>query len=501
MKSFKLIALTIAASSVLAACGGGGSSAIPDTSGSAVLPPSSSVANFCQSPRTGTDPYNNNLPYPDRQGSLSNEKTWLRSWIDETYLWYAEVPTTLNPASYNTAIDYFNVLKTTAITPSGTPKDQFHFTYPTADWNAILQAGVEFGYGIHWSRSTRNVTPRNWIVTTLEPDSAAAKAGLMRGDKLISVDDADFLNGTDSTTIAILNGGLFPSKDGEIHKFVISRNGSNLTFTIAAGNVFTTPVQNVKTIDTPTGKVGYLTFNDHNVVSELQLVNAITQLKAANISDLVLDLRYNGGGLLAIASELSYMIAGPAATSGKTFDQLIRNDKTPPEPATPFYSTAVGYDSKAGIGGKALPYLGLKRVTILTSANTCSASEAIINGLQGIDLEVNLIGAQTCGKPYGYNPTPNCGTTYFAIQFKGINNKGYGDYADGIPATCKVADDFSHALGDPAEAQLAAALSYRNTKTCPASSTGLQLRSEAMSSAMQLVRPMVKEIAIYSKPR
>jgi carboxyl-terminal processing protease len=82
-------------------------------------------------------------------------------------------------------------------------------------------------------------------------------------------------------------------------------------------------------------------------------------------------------------------------------------------------------------------------------------------------VQVNLIGNTTCGKPYGFIPQDNCGTTYFAIQFKGVNNQGAGDYADGIAPTCVVADDFSRPLGDPAEGRLAAALSYRVTGICP----------------------------------
>ena len=77
-------------------------------------------------------------------------------------------------------------------------------------------------------------------------------------------------------------------------------------------------------------------------------------------------------------------------------------------------------------------------------------------------MEVVLIGGTTCGKPYGFYPTDNCGTTYFTIQFRGENNKGWGEYADGfIPSSsdngedfvtgCTVADDFTKQLGDQVE--------------------------------------------------
>jgi len=94
-------------------------------------------------------------------------------------------------------------------------------------------------------------------------------------------------------------------------------------------------------------------------------------------------------------------------------------------------------------------------------------------------VEVILIGEPTGGKPYGFYPTDNCGTTYFSIQFRGVNNAGFGDYADGfIPTTtpaaafevqgCRVADDFSRPLGDPGEALLATALGYISSNECGA---------------------------------
>ncbi|HEV7690007.1 MAG TPA: peptidase, partial [Hyphomonadaceae bacterium] len=108
------------------------------------------------------------------------------------------------------------------------------------------------------------------------------------------------------------------------------------------------------------------------------------------------------------------------------------------------------------------------------------------NGLRGADVDVVLIGSKTCGKPFGFYATDNCGMTYFTIQFQGLNNKNFGDYPDGFAAAnspqplpvkipgCAIADDFNHELGDSTEAMLSAALGYRATGTCPAvSGSGL----------------------------
>jgi hypothetical protein len=151
---------------------------------------------------------------------------------------------------------------------------------------------------------------------------------------------------------------------------------------------------------------------------------------------------------------------------------------------TLFHNTTQGFSVAAG---QALPTLNLMRVAVITGQDTCSASESIINGLQGVGVTVYQIGATTCGKPYGFYPQDNCGTTYFSIEFQGVNAKGFGGYGDGFsPANtthsvgavvpgCSVADDFSHALGDPAEGRLSTALAYLanpQASTCPSPPTG-----------------------------
>ncbi|RJG14743.1 S41 family peptidase [Massilia cavernae] len=452
--------------------------------------------NLCAAPRTEMN--SNNLPYPDRQGTLADEMTFLRGWIDESYLWYREVPANLRAEDYKAPVDYFNVLKTSALTASGKPKDKYHFSYDSARWEALNSKGVEFGYGVAWSRSTNAGAPRTWLVTTVEPGAPADAAGLRRGDQLLTVDGVDFVNTADADAIAKINAGLFPKTLGEVHQLTVNRKGTIVHASLAASSVSTVPVKNTKVIDTPTGKVGYLTFANHNAVSELQLIESIELFKAAQIDDLVLDVRYNGGGLLYIASQLAYMIAGPDATTDQVFEQPIHNDKITRKPPIPFRATAYGFAApRRATAGMKLPYLGLKRVTLLTTPGTCSASESIINSLRGVDVEVNLVGGQTCGKPYAFTPTPNCGTTYFAIEFMGVNAKGFGDFADGFAPTCAVPDDLDHALGDTQEGMLAAALKYRETNACPAPAAAMR----ASARPLQLVREPVDEISIYTRPR
>lgn len=494
---------------ILTACGGGGGgdgggAGAPNPGGgtpgwvAGVFAPSSDFDAECVSPRTGIDPATGS-PYRDILGTRTDQNNWLRSWTNELYLWYSEVPD-LNPASFGTP-DYFEVLKTSATTSSGNPKDRFHFSLSSAEWLALSQSGVSAGYGAQWV-ILAGVPPRRLVVAYTEPNSpaTAASANLARGADVLTVDGVDLVNVNTQAGIDVLNAGLFPSVAGQTHTFTVRDLGSASTrvITMVSANVTSAPVQNVTTFATASGVVGYLLFNDHIATAESALVNAVNTLQVASVGDLVLDIRYNGGGFLDIASELAFMIAGPGATSGQTFEKLVFSDKHPTrnpvtgQTLTPvgFHSTSQGFSVPSG---SALPTLNLSRVFVLTGPGTCSASESIMNSLRGVNVQVIQIGSTTCGKPYGFYPFDNCGTTYFSIQFKGVNARDFGDYADGFsPANslgapgalvpgCSIADDFTRALGDPVEGRLAQALNYRTSGSCSVAPSGFASKTSAAS--------------------
>lgn len=453
-----------------------------------VFQPASQFEDRCAVVRTGVDIEGN--PFPDRAGSLLEELFWLRSWTNETYLWNTEVQDR-NPATFNDRLAYFAVLRTTATTPSGKDKDDFHFSQPTTEFLAQRNLAPSAGYGARLV-SFSNTVPRDFRVLFTEPGSPAAQvvmgeANLVRGARILKVDNVDLVNANTQAEVNILNAGLFPTNAGEQHTFEVQDPGAAFPRTImmTSANISAKPVNRTAVINTPTGDVGYILFNTFSpFASEKEIADAIAAMNTQGVADIVLDLRYNGGGLLAVASQLGYMIAGNARTSGKTFELLRFNaaagNRNPVTGALndplPFFTTGLGFSLP---DGAPLQTLNLPRVYILSTGNTCSASESVINALRGIDVEVILIGGTTCGKPFGFFPTDNCGETYFTIQFQGVNNKNFGDYADGFIAQnsnaafgvripgCAVADDLSRELGDQNEALLAAALQYRATGACP----------------------------------
>ncbi|AWL11089.1 hypothetical protein HMF8227_00593 [Saliniradius amylolyticus] len=476
----------------LSACGGGNSQPTspnrmvnqPDNGYVAgVYQDREELRHLCEAPRSGSDPTTGEV-FPDQPGSSTDEKLWLRSWSHDTYLWYDELDD-IDPAGYG-VIEYFELLRTDALTPSGVPKDNFHFTQDTEEYNRQTQGGVSYSYGIEWKFGKLTSPGRELHIAYIESGSPAAQTELMRGARVLEIDGIDFVDDNTQAGVDAINAAIFPDSIGESHTFLFRlRDGSEQEVTLTATEVATQAVNQAKVLDTQAGKLGYLQFNTHIVAAQDQLIEAMEQFDTANVTDLVVDLRYNGGGLLAIASQLGYMVAGADMIQGQVFEQIMFNDKYPNTnpitgntlQPTPFYDSVIDYD-QSQLTDTPLPSLNLSRVFVLTTDSTCSASEAFINGLRGIGVEVVQIGDKTCGKPYGFYPTDNCGTTYFTIQFKGVNAQGFGEYADGFTPNpspslqtqikgCPLGDDLSQDLGHTSEALLSGAITYLETGACP----------------------------------
>lgn len=422
----------------------------------------------------------------DNTGGTLDEKLWLRSYSNDTYLWYDEIIDP-NPDDYASVLDYFDILKTQALTPSGKLKDQFHFSISTEEWQQLSSSGASVGYGFSISIKQGTGIDREITITYSEPNSPASDANIIRGAKILAIDGVDVATANDQLSIDTLNNGLFPSADNQQTLFTIQDLGDDTSrdVELSAQTIVSDPVPIVNVIDRENEKIGYVVFNDHIATAQSGLYDAFNTLELKNIDDLIIDFRYNGGGYLALASQLGYMVAGDQ-TVGKTFEKTIFNDKYPNTnpitgrslSPTPFYQQTVDLNGNDIVSGLELPTVNLSRVFVLTSSDTCSASEAFINGLRGIDVEVIQIGSTTCGKPYGFYATDNCDTTYFTVQFKGENDKGFGDYADGFNPSmsptsdtdiqgCLVDDDLAHSLGNEQEGMLAAALYYRDNGQCP----------------------------------
>lgn len=448
-KHLLAICLALLGVLVLLSCGNTYETVLGEKS---IFPPSDIFEGFCADPSKGS------------QGLYADENNWLRSWSHETYLWYDEIKDQ-DPACCSTPV-YFDLMKTFETNPSGTSKDKFHYSLTTAEHLRNRQ-GIVIGYGAEFVL-LRKAPPRDVRIAYTEPGSpaTASEVNLSRGARILEIDGERVL---DSNNIEVLNAGLFPRTAGKSHTFTVLDLGSQTprTVTMTSAAITSHPVQNVDIITTPSGnRVGYMLFNAHSAPAAQAIIKEGKYLKDAGIDDLIVDLRYNGGGLLYVAQIFSSMVAG-TEKEGFVFEELQTNGKIS---LSGIWNFTLEYAAGRDISDEVdltVPSLGLPRLFVLTSFQTASASESIINSLRGVDIDVIQIGSVTRGKPYGFLPTPNCGIYYYSINFRGVNAKGEADFEDGFTPHCQVAEDFNHQLGDPEEILLRTALSYRANGACP----------------------------------
>ncbi|MDO4681203.1 MAG: S41 family peptidase [Lautropia sp.] len=491
---------------LLTACGGGPAgrqTAAPPVD--PVIGHSDQHANLCAPENPLARGASGHLLDGYRVGSVETEQRFVRAYMNEAYLWYREMPE-VNPAApryrrspFQEAItSYFQDLRTQALSATDKPKDRFSFATSTMEWKALSEAGVQHGYGADIAVLS-GTPPRDLRVALVHEGTPAAVQQLSRGDRLLTLRTPggrriDVVNTTDPAEIEEMTRLIFEPRDGEQVQMEFGRAGGDVVSAgLKAGEYEQLSVHTARSIETPQGdEVGYLVVKSFNLPLEGQLQKALTALKDKGVKDVVLDLRYNGGGYLYQSAQLGYMLADPSLTQGRVFERLQYNDKRSEDSGRSdstirFLSTATGREGTGTRAGAALPNLGLRRLYVLTGADTCSASESLINGLRGVDMEVVLIGQTTCGKPYGFTARDNCGMSYFPIEFVGVNAKGFGDFDDGFTPDCVVPDDFGHQLGNAQEGLLAAALYHRQHGVCPVGTQGVT--KSLMSAAPGAVVP------------
>jgi C-terminal processing protease CtpA/Prc len=375
------------------------------------------------------------------------EKVWVRSHLDDVYLWFDEI-VDVSPENYSSAPDFFSALLVRS-------KDRFSFSIPRTQADSMFQDGMATGFGIRWGWSSGHL-----YAIYVDPESPA-RGAIARGAEVLAVNGraVGYLSGVELTE------ALFPERPGHVITLEIRAPGlaapSRVTLTSAVHAI--TPVLPPVVISLADGsKAGYLLFTEHILTAEQELIKAMKYFQEQGVVELVLDLRYNGGGYLFIAEEVSAMIGG-TAVQGQVFERLLFNSKHPELTNDPDNTL---YFSPVDLHGNRLPLLGFKRVFIITGSGTCSASESIINSLTPF-MPVIMIGWTTCGKPYGFEQASYGQQAYFAISFEGVNATGRNDFKSGFAPTCQVLDDLNYPLGDRREGRLNAALHYMTDGACP----------------------------------
>jgi len=386
------------------------------------------------------------VPAQPASCSVTDQRENMRAFMGQQYFWNSQLST---PDEGADSLDaYFQSMLYR-------PLDRYSFSQSTDTYNQVFTAGrrVGYGYTVVWDASHASLRVRN-----VEPASPVARAGLRRGDTVLSIDGfspeqvvagrlpAVTTAGVERTFVLRDTAGVQSELKVRSEWFDLSPIAATATFESMRGGV---PV-----------KVAYMAYHQFVGYNLWELALTISRFAASGVSEVILDLRYNGGGSVATSRDLASMISG-SRTDGGIFTSLRYNAKLAERNVDYPFSTAQTRFTP--------PMEGLSRVFVITSGATASASELLINGLRPF-MQVVLVGETTYGKPFGSAPRSACGITYNAVQFETVNGAGVGGYTAGFTPDCLVPDDLDRQLGDPQEGRTRAALDYIANGRCSAQS-------------------------------
>jgi carboxyl-terminal processing protease len=397
---------------------------------------------------------------PPTSCTTTSQNLWVRDQLNIYYYWYQFLPAGVNPASYNSPESYLEAVRYRPI------DNTFSFIQSAAANDAFYSDSQFIGYG--FGNQTTNTEIR---VLQVYDDSPASEAGLSRGDRIVTVNGRSVSSMVADGTI----GGAFGAADIGVATSIEweTLTGERRSARMVKRLVTIPTVSLTRVVEVDGRKVGYLFFRNFVQPSVAALTDAFAALKTAGATELVLDLRYNGGGLVDVAVHLASLIGG-TRTDGQVMLNYVHNDKIGPilNKTTRFANTEQA--------------LNLQRLVVITTRGSASASELVINSLRAY-IPVTIIGDTTYGKPVGQYGLRFCDKVLYPVAFSIKNANNEGDFFDGLPVDCAAGDDYTHQLGDSAEASFAEALTFIRTGACSARSA--EARARAMRLGTFVFRP------------
>lgn len=361
----------------------------------------------------------------------------------ELYLWYTQIPTTFNAQTYADPDKIMSALRTYSKEPGFTnPVDRWSFAYKQKDWDNVSSgAALDFGMSVFFR------TPDDLRVKFVEAASPSGLAGIKRGWRITKINGSS--NITTGNADFIVNA-IFESTAGT---FTFQKpDGSSVDINLTAKAYQENPVFLDSVYTAGTKKVGYLVFNSF-LGDTTAIYNKFQQVfnkwTAENVTEVIVDLRYNGGGYVSMQQKLANYLVKPSLNNTLMMTQSF-NDKY-----AQYFNEAAQF--------KKIGTLNPDNIYFIVSNNTASASELLINNLKP-HVNVKIVGpSKTYGKPVGYFPYPVGDWYVFPVSFRSTNSTGQGNYFDGFPLDNTVADGLDKNWGDITEASLASVMKHIST--------------------------------------
>lgn len=370
------------------------------------------------------------------------------------------------------------------------------------------------GNGFYRLRPVDLGTAIGVVVDAVIPGGPADKAGVMRGHFITSVNGVEITRDNYKSvtnklyTDAVTAGLNTVAWEGEKRDHAVLTSAG--TVSLVPDTYVDPAIYKAETVTLSDGKkVGYLMYMGFHTDFDEQLIAVFDQFKADGIEDLVLDLRYNNGGEIISSTVLATLIAG-SQHKDQVLAKLTFNAARTAEGKSATYKIGVPetmeYPDGYPLIKEALDHaLGLERVFVIATGYTASASEIIINGLRGLDIEVNLIGTTTSGKNVGMEGFSTSFRNYdfllYPVSFYIENAKGFRDYPDGFTPDYRLDDSNVYPGGDfgaNTDFLCNAAYGWIRTGSKPGtSSANAVTRSLPTENEFTPSRPMGGSLVIY----
>ncbi|SHO81325.1 Carboxyl-terminal protease [hydrothermal vent metagenome] len=355
-----------------------------------------------------------------------SDKIFLSYLFDNEYLWYDKIDTNIDTTSFNTPMEMITALRYRKY-------DHWSYAESYQEYEDFTNQKSSGSFGFYYNSDFQ-------IIDTVL-DSPAYDMGLQRGDIIIDINDKNISEEVLKDAKSHLNT---PSK------FRVVRGDEILEFNIAP-SIYTFKVTAYEILNINSKKIGLLRYDQFTSTSITEIDKAFRYFKENNIDELIIDMRYNGGGSLVTTSILMDKIAGVSFNGYLQF-YLSYNDKMSNSNENYYFQ-------------KDTNSLAMNRVFFLTTQSTASASEVTINSLKPY-IDVKLIGDRTHGKPVGMSGRSYKNYIYWLINFRILNSNSQGEFYDGIAVDCSVEDDITYPRNDIREDMLEEAIYYIEHNSC-----------------------------------
>lgn len=397
---------------------------------------------------------------------VEGQKQFVFDVMNDVYFWVDQIPV-VDPANFATPEALLDAMLFK-------PLDQFSAIVSAATDTALFSAGqiVAFGFG------SVLLATDDLRVTSVVAGSPAEQGGLQRGYRVLMIDGRTIADIVANEGLSVAFG---PREVGVQRTLTVEDLGgmqSDITLTKEVVTLDPVPVSNVFDVSgTPVGYLYFTIFVDPSVPA---LDAEFATFRNLGVRNLIVDMRYNGGGLTAVAEYLGDLLGGLNA-NGAVFSQTVFNVNN-------------SFRNFAKVFVNQVNSITLDRIIFITTPATASSSEIVINGTDP-HLDVVVIGDTTFGKPVGSLGIGFCDSVLRPISFQTLNANGFGDFFNGLPTDCPAQDDLNFVIGDPAEASLAEALFYMENNACSPVPVAQQQKSVDMRQLNQ------REIARSDKVR